>query len=270
MSAVFLGGPDTARAVPKQGWIQRFRPNPQAALRLICFPYAGGSAQMYASWPGGVPRTVEVVAVQAPAHGMRLLEPPLTNMEDLVAGIVDGLQPELDRPFALFGHSMGGLVAFEVARELRRRDLPTPAKLYVSARDAPTVELEPTAIHRLPDAEFADAIRGYGATPDDVLASAELMRLLAPALRGDFEVCETYEHAPEAPLECPIATFWGIADPLVSRAACEPWREQTASDWSLHMMPGDHFYVHSAERVLLALLARDLGRLAELAPGLRR
>lgn len=270
MRALSLNGAATTPTTRTRGWIQRLRPNPQATLRLVCFPYAGGSAQIYSRWPRGLPRTVEVVAVQAPAHGLRLLEPPLTSMEDLVAGIVDALQPELDRPFALFGHSMGALVAFEVARELRRRELPMPVTLYVSAREAPTVEAQPSAIHKLADAEFAEAIRGYGATPEDVLASAELMRLLAPALRGDFEICETYEHVPESPLDCAIATFCGMADPLVSRAASEPWRDQTTSDWYLRMVPGAHFYIHSAERVLLQLVARDLAERVELDRGLQR
>jgi medium-chain acyl-[acyl-carrier-protein] hydrolase len=256
-----------AQRSPSRGWLLRPRPNPHAALRLFCFAYAGGSAQIFACWPGGLPREVDVAAVQLPGHGLRLLERPIARMDDLAAGIASGLRPHLDRPFAFFGHSMGALVAFELARQLRREGLPAPVRMYVSAHNAPQLPREPSAIHELPDDEFHDAVAGYGATPADVLADAEMMRLLAPALRADFAVCEKSEYVREEPFDFPIRAFWGLADSVVSRDTVEAWRDQTTSNFAARAIPGSHFYIHSAERLLLQLLARDLAEELESEGG---
>src|ERR1700689_3891893 len=121
-------------------WVQYPRRNPSAALRLLCFSYAGGSGRIFARWPGGVPRQVEVGSIELPGHGLRLLEKPIASIDELTSRIVAGLSLHLDRPVALFGHSMGGLVAFEVARRMRHEGFSTPVRLYVSAREAPQLD----------------------------------------------------------------------------------------------------------------------------------
>ena len=242
-----------------RGWVHFFEPpSPVAALRLICFPYAGGTIQPFARWRRSLPRDVALGAVELPGHGLRLLEKPVDRMQDVVRSTVAELEPHLDLPIALFGHSMGGLIAFEVARALRQSGLASPSWLFVSAREAPQVPLAPSSIHELPQAEFRETIRGYGATPGEVLAQADIMKLIEPALRGDFAICETYVYSPEPPLDCPISAFWGIADPLMDRSAMTAWHEQTNAEFTLQGIPGTHFFIQTAERVLLQLLARDL------------
>jgi medium-chain acyl-[acyl-carrier-protein] hydrolase len=240
-------------------WVTFFEPrSARSSLRLICFPYAGGTIRMFSRWRASLPRQVELGAVELPGHGLRLLEKPLARVEDIVDGTITALEPYLDRPLALFGHSMGGLIAFEVARALRRADLATPVRLYVSGREAPQLPYEPTEIHKLPTKQFRQAVSGYGATPAEVLAQADVMRLVEPALRADFAICETYTYTSEAPLDCPIHAFWGFADQLADRDAVAAWRYQTSADFSLRMIPGAHFFIQTAEKVLLQLLARDL------------
>jgi medium-chain acyl-[acyl-carrier-protein] hydrolase len=242
-----------------RGWVNFSPPkSASSSLRLVCFPYAGGTIQMFSRWRASLPRQVELGAVELPGHGLRLLEKPLARMEDLVGRTITALEPYLDRPLALFGHSMGGLIAFEVARALRRADLPTPVRLYVSGRGAPQLPDEPSEIHKLPTERFRQAVGGYGATPADVLAQADIMRLIEPALRADFAICETYRYTHEDPLDCPIHAFWGFADQLADRDAVAAWREQTSADFSLRMIPGAHFFIQTAEKVLLQLLTRDL------------
>ena len=172
-----------------RGWLHYPRRHPSAALRLLCFPYAGGSGRIFADWPGGIPRQVEVGWIELPGHGLRLLERPMSGIGELAGRIVEQLHSQLDRPVALFGHSMGGLIAFEVARSMRRNGLPAPARLYVSAHQAPQLPFTAPAIHELADPQFLDAIAGYGATPPGILANAEMMRMLGPALRADFAAC---------------------------------------------------------------------------------
>jgi medium-chain acyl-[acyl-carrier-protein] hydrolase len=248
--------PPTSRS---RGWVHFFGPqHPFARLRLICFPYAGGTIQTFARWRGTLPRDVSLGAVELPGHGLRLLESPVDRMQDVVHWTVAELEPYLDLPIALFGHSMGGLIAFEVARALRQSSLASPSWLFVSAREAPQVPLVPSSIHEMPQAEFRQTIRGYGATPAEVLAQPDIMKLIEPALRADFAICETYAYSPGSPLHCPISAFWGTADPLMARSTMTAWREQTNSDFTLQDMPGAHFFMQTAERVLLQLLARDL------------
>ncbi len=173
------------------------------------------------------------------------------------------LQPALDRPFAFFGHSMGGLVAFEVARRLREQGQ-SPVHLFVSASRAPQLVREDRPIHVLPDHEFMDELRRLNGTPEEVLEHGELMGLLLPMIRADFTALETYRHVPGPPLDCPITALGGADDPSVGRTELQAWQRQTRAAFTLHLFPGDHFYLNSAEPAVLALVARALAPVADV------
>ncbi|HEV2800643.1 MAG TPA: alpha/beta fold hydrolase [Pyrinomonadaceae bacterium] len=245
-------------------WVGRLAPNPQARLRLFCFPYAGGSAHAFRAWPEKLSRIgVEVCPVQLPGRGSRMSETPYTRLAPLVEAIAAGLRPLLDKPYAFFGHSMGALTAFELARLLRREGAPAlPAHLFLSAASAAhLVEFErPT--YDLPEAEFIEELRRLSGTPPEVLEHPELLSLLIPLLRADFAVCQTYEYAPEAPLNCPITAFGGLEDDEVPRARLEAWGEHTTAAFKLRLLPGDHFFMHSSQTLLLDTLAQELARQA--------
>jgi medium-chain acyl-[acyl-carrier-protein] hydrolase len=251
---------------PPSGWLGRPAPNPEAALRLFCFPYAGGTSLIYRAWPKLLPRAIEVCAVQLPGRGERLSEPAYTNIADLVRALADALLLRLDKPFALFGHSMGALISFELARELRRRAAPPPLHLFVSGRRAPQIERSRPPTYDLPDEEFLLDLRRLNGTPLEVLEHPELMRLLLPLLRADFAVCQTYVYSPEPPLDCPITAFGGLHDGGVPREHVEAWREQTAAAFSVRMLPGDHFFLRTQQHPLLDILSRRLGQLTSAPP----
>lgn len=241
-------------------WVMCPKPNPQANLRLFCFPYAGGGALSFRTWPNGLPTTIEVCAVELPGRGTRMKLAPFTRHAPLVEALAQALLPSLNKPFALFGHSMGGLVSFELARLLRRKYDLLPVHLFVSGRRAPQVpDLDPP-IHALPEPAFLDELRRYNGTPEAVLENKELMQLLLPILRADFAVLETYVYTTEPPLGCPITAFGGLQDCKVSCDHLEAWRNQTSASFSLQMLPGDHFFLNSAQALLLQSLTQHLTR----------
>lgn len=241
-------------------WVICTKPNPQANLRLFCFPYAGGGALSFRTWPNGLSTTIEVCAVELPGRGTRMRLAPFTQLEPLVEALAQALLPNLNKPFALFGHSMGGLVSFELARLIRRKYGLLPVHLFVSGRRAPQVpDLDPP-IHALPEPAFLDELRRYNGTPEAVLENKELMQLLLPILRADFAVLETYVYTTEPPLGCPITAFGGLQDCKVSCDHLEAWRNQTSASFSLQMLPGDHFFLNSAQALLLQSLTQHLTR----------
>jgi medium-chain acyl-[acyl-carrier-protein] hydrolase len=239
-------------------WIDYLKPNPHAQLRLFCFPYAGGSASIFRTWVNDLPPDLEVCPVQLPGRENRLMEPPFTRLSSLVQVLAQALFPYLDIPFAFFGHSMGALIGFELARELRRQNRPGPRHLFVSAHRAPQIPPRRPPIHQLAEAAFKAELDGLHGTPQEVLQSAELMQLLLPLLRADFAVSETYIYSPEAPLNCSISAYGGLQDKEVSYHDLEKWRDQTHHSFTLRMLPGNHFFVHSAQALLLQAVFQDL------------
>ncbi|MBV9279181.1 MAG: thioesterase [Chloroflexi bacterium] len=248
----------TQRATQTDPWIARTTPRPRATSRLFCFTYAGGTAAAYRTWAAGLPASIEVCPVELPGRGTRLGELPYTRLPDLVRAAAPAILPYLDRPFAFFGHSMGALVAFELARHLRRAGGLSPTCLLVSAHRAPQVpDLEPPT-YILPDRTLIDKLRALEGTPKEVLDQPELLRLLLPRLRADFEVCDTYEYRPDAPLSCPIAAFGGRQDKIVPSTDLADWRAQTTGDFRMHLLPGGHFYLHTSQPLLLHLVTQEL------------
>jgi medium-chain acyl-[acyl-carrier-protein] hydrolase len=244
-------------------WLTRPRPNPSANLRLFCFPYAGGGTAIFHAWPGELPAAVEVCSVHLPGRGSRLMEDPFTEMRALVRALAQGVLPYLNKPFAFFGHSMGAFIGFELARYLRRQHKLRPTELFVSAAPAPHLHNREKRLHLLPEREFIRELRKLNGTPQEVLESEELMQLMLPTLRADFTLSETYLYTySSAPaLDCPIAAFGGTQDRDVKRVHLEAWRSQTSADFSLHMLPGDHFFLHQSRAQLLSLLSRELSQL---------
>jgi medium-chain acyl-[acyl-carrier-protein] hydrolase len=183
-------------------------------------------------------------------------------MHALISALAEGLLPHLDKPFAFFGHSMGAIIGFELARYLRRHHRLEPRYLFVSAAPAPHLREREKPIHALPEPEFIREIAKLNGTPLEVLESAELMQLVLPTLRADFALSEKYRYRNESPLDCPIAAFGGSRDESVTRAHLEAWRTQSANAFSLNIVPGDHFFLHASQTRLLALLSQKLNRLA--------
>jgi medium-chain acyl-[acyl-carrier-protein] hydrolase len=248
----------TATAI--DSWIAFRKPNPQARLRLFCFPYAGAGASIFRTWSDGLAADVEVCPVQIPGRGTRIMETPFTQLAPLVEALAQAIDPLLDKPFAFFGHSLGALVGFELARQLRRQSGVRPVRLFVSADRAPQLSQRDRPIHVLPGGEFLRELRRLNGIPGKVLDEAELMQIMFPVLRADFAVYETYAYATEPPLDCPISAFGGLQDQRVSRGDLEAWRDQTNASFSLRMFPGDHFFWNTIQPLLLQVLSQELVR----------
>lgn len=242
---------------PADEWIVRYQPNDQARLRLFCFPYAGGGASIFRTWPGGLPSDVEVCGVQLPGHETRLGSTAHTRITPLIQGLAQAIAPYLDRPFAFYGHSMGALLSFELARHLRRTSGKLPFCLYLGAYRAPQLPNPNIKIYHLPEEVFKVVLRADG-IPEMILQNEELMQVMLPTLRADFELCDTYEYKEEPPLACPLALFGGLEDVRVSASDLAAWPTHSSAKCSLAMLPGSHFFLHSAQPQLLARISQDL------------
>lgn len=187
-------------------------------------------------------------------------EKPFTKIEPLVETLSESIFPLLDKPFAFFGHSMGALIAFELTHHLRNKALRLPTNLFVSGRPAPTAVKEVSHTYDLPDAEFIEELGRLNGTPKEVLENPDLMTLLSPVLRADFELVQTYEFSPVPPLPCPIRAFGGLEDREVSKADIEEWARQTSSSFSLSMLPGDHFFLHIYYSLISKIICKDLNQ----------
>jgi len=177
---------------------------------------------------------------------------------DLVKALTTAITPLMDRPFAFFGHSMGAVIAFELARSVRQRFACEPEVLCVSGRQAPQVPNDKSPSYNLPNDEFIAELQRIDGTPREVLEHAELMELVVPMLRADFQLVQTYQYEAGAPLACPIAAYGGLEDNEVPRELLSMWRGQTTSGFALHMLPGGHFFLRSSQTLLLKMLARQL------------
>jgi medium-chain acyl-[acyl-carrier-protein] hydrolase len=239
-------------------WFLFSNASPKKQWRLFCFPNAGGSDLVFRDWRDHLPENVEVCPIQLPGRGRRLREKPLTRLPEAVRAIVPAMLPYLDKPFALYGHSMGAGMAFEIARALRRGQHREPSALFVSGRRAPQLPNEFPLTYTLSQPEFIEELRRLNGTPEEVLEHKELMRLMLPVLRADFELVETYVYTDEPPLDYPLHAFGGLQDPKVTGESIEAWREQTTSTFSARMLPGDHFFIQSNQALLLRLVSKDL------------
>lgn len=230
-------------------------------MRLFCFPYAGSGAVVYRTWPNDLPPEVEMRAVQLPGRENRFRETPIPDLATVVRALAQAMQPCLDLPFAFFGHSLGGLICFELAHLLRTEYGREPVQLFISARRAPHIAEPLASIHVLQNEEFITQVqKRYGGIPQAVLQAPDLLHALLPMLRADFALFENYVHEKREPLQCPIIAFGGEHDHIVGRADLAAWREHTNTRFALHMLEGDHFFLRSAQAFITREISRQMLR----------
>ena len=238
-------------------WLVRPNPRPEAPIRLFCVPYAGSGAAAYRGWAENAPG-LDVAYVQLPGRENRLREKPFTSIAALVEALASELDTWIDRPYALYGHSLGGIVAFELARALRPRHRDA-LHLFVSASRAPHLPSPHADVRHLPDLALLEEVhRRYDSVPAQLMNDPELRELLVPCLRADLTLLETYQHAQAEPLACGITCFGAASDRVVSRDAIEPWSAHTQKDFKLNMIEGNHLFLQTARTSLLVAIQATL------------
>jgi surfactin synthase thioesterase subunit len=236
-------------------WIIRPSPRADAQVRLFCFPFAGGGASAFKPWANALPDHFELCVIQMPGREERLAEPLMTDMSELVTALTQEIAPLTDRPFAFFGHSMGAIVAYEVACRLRDTGAGQLSRLFLSARAAPQLQQDGTPLRHLDDEAFIERLQKvYGAVPEAIRQSAELRDIFLPILRADVALLETHADTRPEPLPCPITALGGANDPAISAGMLAGWQDRTSAGFAQCEFPGDHFYVNSERDAVIAAI----------------
>ncbi|MEU9919255.1 alpha/beta fold hydrolase [Streptomyces sp. NPDC051001] len=241
-----------------KNWVSVSHPAPQSSVRLVCFPYAGGSASFFFPVSKALHPSVEVVALQYPGRQTRLHEPRIDNVPEFTDQIFAVLQHLDDKPTALFGHSMGAVLAYEVALRMQDAGVPAPIRLFASGRRAPSLYGD-EQVHTGSDAELVAELRKLSGTNEMLLGDPEVLAMILPALRSDYTAVERYRHEPGRRLDCPVTVLTGDSDPRVSVDEAEAWAEHTTGACETEVFRGGHFFLvdHIAE--VIDLVARRLG-----------
>lgn len=229
--------------------------NPAGAMRLFLFPFAGGNANAFLPWQDLLGPRLELRVAQLPGRGVRLFDPPVADLDELVARLSQAVTDLADRPFLFFGHSLGALVAFEVARQLRRTGRPEPVALWVSGAEGPGTRLLRQQLHALEEAELIEALREYSGTASEMLDDRELMQLVLPGVRADFALSERYVYRGEPPLDLPISVLLGASDPYVDPERAAGWARESSLPVRRHTFPGAHFFLNDHQQSIANLLA---------------
>jgi medium-chain acyl-[acyl-carrier-protein] hydrolase len=227
---------------------------------LICTPHAGGGTGAFRSWPKLVP-SLNFYALSLPGREGRLNQAPFTDIHSLVGSAVRAITPLTRRPFALFGHSMGGLISFEIARLLRKQNAAVPMYLFVSSFRAPHLPDRKSPRFSLPHAQFIEELRSINGPELDLDHHSELVEMMLSTVRADFHLVETYTHKPEPPLICPITVYGGLADSEVNEGDLRDWSQHTSAAFRMTLFPGGHLFLTTQARAILVDLYNQLGSL---------
>ncbi|MEU4252578.1 alpha/beta fold hydrolase [Amycolatopsis sp. NPDC026612] len=237
--------------------MRRFERVPDARVRLVCLPHAGGSASFFFPLAKALAPAVEVLAVQYPGRQDRRLEPPVDSIGGLTSRLLDVLRPFDDRPLALFGHSMGALIGYEVALRMAETGLPAPVHLFASGRRAPS-RYRDDDLRGVSDERLVAELRKLGGSDAAMLADPELLAMILPAIRSDYRAVETYRHEPGRRLDCPVTVFTGDRDPRVSVDEARAWAGHTTGPAELRVLPGGHFFLVDQAALMIATITGKL------------
>lgn len=236
-------------------------------VTLFCLPYAGGSASIYRDWAASAGAHINLVSIELPGRGRRFNEAFSPTLDDAVNDILTQIQPHLDgSPIALFGHSMGGILAFELAYKLVALLNTHPCHLFFAGCEPPHLRVDDDPIHSLPDKQFLEAVNDLGGTPNSFFDQPELMDLFLPILRNDFKVIENYRYkAKPMRLSCDISLLYGEEEGL--HDIIDKWRDMTDGSCHFQSFPGDHFFINEKHAEIMDVINQTLEVHAFSLPG---
>lgn len=214
------------------------------SVRLFAFPHGGGGASAFRAWPSELPAHIELWAFRPPGREYRHREPSFPDMQSAVKTFIEVARAELEQPYVCFGHSLGALMAFEVARALSREGGRPPEKVIVAGHSAPHMTLRRRHVHKLSDREMIAELKDFAGTPAKVLDDPDMMSMMIRPIRADFKIRETYEFLPGEPLSCPLVAFSGDTDPEVLPEQLDGWSQHTRGAFAAFTLPGSHFFVN--------------------------
>ncbi|WDE13824.1 thioesterase II family protein [Thalassomonas haliotis] len=247
-------------------WLVNPLPRPDADLRLICFPYAGGNAATFTPWIKQLSTNVELIAIQAPGRASRLFESPHNNMDELIAELLPLIPTLLDKPTIFYGHSLGSRVAFELMTRLKAQGLPLPVHFIASGSRGPQVKAKENTTYHLADDAFMTELENLNGTPKAVLENKELMELFLPLLRADFEIAETYQYNSKITFDCPLTVLGGEQDIQITREHLQGWQDFFALPADIQILPGDHFFIDSHPELVTEQVNNIIGQLTAKLP----
>lgn len=246
---------------PLNKWFVCPQIQPDARSRIFLFPYAGGGPSVFRSWSAQLPDNIESHIAHYPGRGSRFNETPVRSLIALTSDLSQAIQPLLDKPYTFFGHSLGGLVAFELARHLRQNGLPQPSAIFISACGAPHIPDTQPPIHALPKSGFINSLKRLNGIPNEIINNTEVLDLFLPTVRADLELIERYEHKTDRPLDVPILALGGLDDHRISRERLEGWADHTSTGFRSTYFPGDHFFINTARDTVIASIVREIDTL---------
>jgi medium-chain acyl-[acyl-carrier-protein] hydrolase len=252
-ASAFSGGSNSCSS-----WLELCAPRAKAQVRLVCFAHAGGSSSVFYPWSEGMGESIEVWAVQLPGRGERMDEELITDFQTVIDNLGPAIAQLTDKPLAIFGHSLGARLGFEVARWLRRQGAPAPVHLFASASKAPHVPRIGPKFSQMPEEGLIEKSRQLNGMPKLVLANPELLRTVLPVIRADFAIAESYLYREEPPLNTPIDAFYGVADPEVGKQHAADWRVHSSSEFSVKAFNGDHFFLQPCHAAVVHSIASAL------------
>ncbi|MEU9027351.1 alpha/beta fold hydrolase [Streptomyces sp. NPDC048383] len=239
------------------GWIRRYHAADESPIRLVCLPHAGGSASFYFPMSQALAPAVDVLSVQYPGRQDRRHEPGITDIGVYADALTSALLPWLDRPVALFGHSMGAVLAFEVTRRLERDHGINPVRIFASGRRSPSSFRQET-VHLRDDDGIVAEMRELSGTNSAILGDEEILRMVLPAIRSDYTAIENYRADPRETVNAPITVLTGESDPRTSAEEADAWEGHTSAEFDIHRFPGGHFYLAGQQARILKIVSDEL------------
>ncbi len=230
-------------------------------FRVFCFPYSGATAQVFRPLTQLLPEGVSVYSYELPGRGRRFNEEIPGTLAEIIEEAFLSINRIIDRPYIFWGHSLGGIIGYEMARHIRTNNHPLPKHLFVTGIRAPQVPKREKDVYDLPRDEFIEKIKEMGGTPEEIFNHEEMLDIMIPILKKDFKIYEMYRFTPDMPMPFPITAIGGLDDKFVSKEDLEQWSVHTSSLFDMHMLAGDHFFIFDNMNNIAQSIARAIFRM---------